>query len=197
MNSGRKTRRSDSIELLAHLFVGQFFFDDFVALERKAQRALALDHVGADVGGHDDDGVAEIHFVTAGIGEMAFFHDLQQHVVRLGMGLLDFVENDDRVRAAAQRFGELPGFFEANVAGRRAHQAADGVAFHELGHIELDQSVFAAKHEACQRLGQLGLAHAGGAKEDEGANRTARVFQDRRGRGAQPWRSPGWLLPDR
>ncbi len=33
--------------------------------------------------------------------QVPFFHDLQQHVVRFGMGLLDLVEDDDRVRPAA------------------------------------------------------------------------------------------------
>ena len=132
-----------------------------------------------------------------GIREMPFFHDLQQHVVRFRMGLFDLVEDDDRIRPAAQGFGQLPGFFVAHIAGRRAHQAADGMAFHELGHIQLDQGIFAAKHEACQRLGQLGLAHAGRAEEDERADRAAWVFQTRRGRGARPWRWPGWPRPAR
>jgi len=39
--------------------------------------------------------------VAFGIGEMTFFHDLQQHVVDFGMRLLDFVENYNRIRAAA------------------------------------------------------------------------------------------------
>jgi hypothetical protein len=101
----------------------------------------------------------------------------KQHVVRFRMGLLDFVEDDDRVRAAADRFGELAGFFVADIARRRANQAADGVPFHELRHIQLDQGIFAAEHEARQRLGQFGLANTGRAKEDKGANRAARVFE--------------------
>ena len=112
-----------------------------------------------------------------GIREMPFFHDLQQHVVRFGVGLLDLVKDHDRVRAAADGLGQLAGFFIADVSGRRAYQAADRVAFHELGHIQLDQGFFAAKQEACQRLGQLGLANAGWAEEDERTDRAARVFQ--------------------
>ena len=48
---------------------------------------------------------------------------------------------------------------------------------HELGHVEADQRVFAAKEELCQRLGELGLAHARGAEEDERATRSTRVLQ--------------------
>ncbi len=93
------------------------------------------------------------------------------------MGLLDLVEDHDRVRAAAQGFGQLAGVVVADVAGRGADQAAGGVAFHELGHVELDQGVLAAEHELGQGLGQLGLADAGRAEEDEGTDRAARVLQ--------------------
>jgi len=41
------------------------------------------------------------------------------------------------------------------------------VALHELAHVDLDQCVFAAEHELGERLGQLGLADAGRAQEDE------------------------------
>ena len=197
MNSGRKTRLSEFEQLLAHFVVGHLFFDRLIARQLEAKPGLALDQVRADVGGHDDDRVAEVDLVALGIREMAFFHDLQQHVVRFRMGLLDFVKDDDRVRAAADGFGQLAGFFVADVARRRANQAADGVPFHELGHIQLDQGIFAAEHEAGQRLGQLGLADAGGAEEDEGTDRAARVFQTRRARGGRPWRWPRWPLPAR
>ena len=45
--------------------------------------------------------------------------------------------------------------------------------------------VFAAEQEFGQRLGQFGLADTRRAEEDERTNRTARVFQARRGRGAR------------
>jgi hypothetical protein len=51
------------------------------------------------------------------------------------------------------------------------------MALHELRHVQLDQGVFAAKQEASQRLGQLGLPHTGGAEENKGADRAAGVFQ--------------------
>ena len=121
--------------------------------------------------------VAEVHLVPAGIGELALFHDLQQHVVRFGMRLFDLIKDDDGIRAAADGFGELTGFFKADVSRRSAHQAADVVPFHEFRHIDLHQGVFAAKQEARQRLGEFGLAHTGGSEEHERADRTARVFQ--------------------
>ena len=166
-------------QLLAHLFVGQALLGFLVALQLEAERGLLLDLLRADVGGHDDDGVAEIHRVAARIGEVALFHDLQQHVVHFGMRLLDLVENHDGVRAAAQGFGQLAGILVANVAGRRADQPRSCMSFHELGHVELDEGILAAEHELSQGLGRFCFADAGRAKEDERANRPARVFESR------------------
>ncbi len=46
-----------------------------------------------------------------------------------------------------------------------------------LAHVDAHQGVLVVEHELGQRLGQLGLAHAGGAEEDERADRAARVLQ--------------------
>ena len=50
------------------------------------------DEVGADVGGHDDDGVPEIHAAALGVGQMAVVEDLEQDVEHVGMGFLDLVQ---------------------------------------------------------------------------------------------------------
>ncbi len=80
-------------------------FGFLVALDVETQIGLILDQLGADVGGHHDDGVAEIDLPAAGVGEVALFHDLKEHIVRFGMRLLDLIENHDRVWAAADGFG--------------------------------------------------------------------------------------------
>ena len=92
-------------QLLVHFIVRQLLFADLVQLESKAQGGLAADHFGADVGGHDDDGIAEVHFAPLGIREVTLFHDLEEHVERFRMGLFDFVKDHDRVRLAADGFG--------------------------------------------------------------------------------------------
>ncbi len=93
------------------------------------------------------------------------------------MGFFDLVEQDHPVGTAADGFGELATFFVAHVARRGAKQARDGVLFAVFTHIHPHQGVFIVKQEFGQRLGQLGLANAGGANKDERANRAARVFQ--------------------
>jgi hypothetical protein len=48
------------------------------------------------------------------------------------VGLLDFVEDNDGVRPAADRFGQLAGILVAHIAGRRADQPSDIMALHEF-----------------------------------------------------------------
>ena len=79
------------------------------------------------------------------------------------MGLFDLVEEDDGVRAPADGLGELATLVVAHVSGRGTDELGDRVLLHELGHVEGDEGVLAAKEELGQGLGELGLAHAGGA----------------------------------
>ena len=99
--------------------------------------------------------------------EVAVLHDLQEHVEGFGVGLLDLVEEDHAVGLAAHGLGKLAALVVADVAGRRADEAGDVVALHELAHVDLDEGVLGAEHELGEGLGKLGLADAGGAEEDE------------------------------
>jgi len=65
---------------------------------------------------------------------------------------------------------------KAHVAGRRADQAAHRVALHVFGHIKARQ--LDAQDEG-QLLGGLGLADAGGAAEQKGADRLVGLAQPR------------------
>ena len=55
----------------------------------------------ADVRGHDHHRVAEVDRAAVAVGQPPVVEDLQQHVEDLRVRLLDLVEEDDRVRAAA------------------------------------------------------------------------------------------------
>ena len=111
------------------------------------------------------------------VGQPALFHDLQQDVEHARVRLLDFVEQHDRAGALAHLLGELPAPLVAHVAGRRADQPVDGVILLVFGHVQHHHRVLAAEHELGQRLGQLGLAHAGGSEEEERADGPLGVFQ--------------------
>ena len=93
------------------------------------------------------------------------------------MRLLDLVEEDDRVRAAPHRFGELPRFLVADVAGRRADHPRDGVLLLVLRHVDTNHRLLVVEQEFGQRARQLGLADAGRAQENEAAERTVRVLK--------------------
>src|SRR5918996_69583 len=107
---------------------------------------------------------------------MAVLEDLEEDVEDLRMGLLDLVEQDDRVVLAAHRLGQLTTLVEADIARRGPDEAADVVALHELAHVDLDERVLAAEHELGEGPGELGLADTRGAAEDERADRPARVL---------------------
>ncbi len=115
---------------------------------------LAPDQFGPDVGGEEDDGVAEIDHAADVVGQFAFFQDLQEHVHHVGMGLFDFVEEHHGIGAAADLFGELAAFLVADVAGRRTDHAGGVVAFHVFAHVQLDERLGVAEQNFRQRLGQ-------------------------------------------
>src|SRR5215468_1900800 len=144
--------------------------------EEAGGRALA-DEARAEVGGHDEDGVLEIHHVAHGVGEAAVVQHLQEHVEDIGMRLLDLVEEHDRVGPAAHLLGEEPALFVAHVAGRRAQEAGHRELLHVLRHVYADEGVLVAEEILGERPGQLRLAHAGGAEEHEGAHGSPAVLE--------------------
>ncbi len=87
-----------------------------------ACRTLAHE-LGAQVGGHDQHGVAEVDHAALAVGHAPVVQDLQQGVPDLGVGLLDLVEEDHPVGAAADGLGQLAALLVADVAGRGAEQA--------------------------------------------------------------------------
>ncbi len=171
-NSGRKTFSISLLDALLHAVVR-----GVVVGTLEAEGRLVLDRLGARVGGHDQDHVAEVDVAAEAVGQPAFFHHLQQHVEHVGVGLLDFVEQHHRVRPAADLLGELAAFFVADVARRSADQAADVVLLHVLAHVDLHEGVLIAEHELGQRLGEQRFAHARRPGEDEGAGRPLGVLQ--------------------
>ena len=82
-----------------------------------------------------------------------------------------------RVGPAADRLGELAALVVADVAGRRADEPRDGVLLHVLRHVDADHRVLGVEHELGERAGELGLADAGRAEEQERADRPVRVAE--------------------
>ena len=139
--------------------------------------AEVLQLPGPDVRRHDDDGVAEIHPAPEAVGQLSVIQGLQQQVEHIGVGLLDFVQQDDGVGLPADLFGQLATFLVAYVSRRRSDESADRKLFHVLGHVDADQGLFGIKEVLGQFLGKLGLSDPRRAQEDEGSDRLAGVLQ--------------------
>src|SRR5437660_12038329 len=131
----------------------------------------------ANVGGHDNDGILEIHGVAQAVGEMTVLKYLQQDVEHIRMRLLNFVQQYDRVGGTLNSLGELTTLFVAHVSGRRTDQLRDRVLLHKLGHVEANQRLLAAEHELGESAGDSGFCHASGAEEQERADRTVRILE--------------------
>ena len=94
-----------------------------------------------DVAGHDDDGVFEIDGAALAIGEPAIIEHLQENIENVGMGFLDFVEEDHTIGPAAHRFTQLAPFFIADIARRSADEPRDGVFLHVFAHVDADHGI--------------------------------------------------------
>ena len=138
------------LEPLLHLLVAA----GLVAAAVEPEDVGVRGDLGTGVGRHDDDRVLEVDVAAEAVGQPAFLHDLEQHVVDVGVGLLDLVEQDDRIGPAADLLGELAAFLVADVARRSADQPRDVVLLHVLRHVDLDQRVGVAEHELGQGLGE-------------------------------------------
>src|ERR1019366_10091369 len=57
-----------------------------------------LDVCRPEIAGQDDDGVLEVDRAALPVGQPAVIENLQEHVPHVRVGLLDLVEQDDRVR---------------------------------------------------------------------------------------------------
>src|SRR5215218_9313816 len=154
-----------------HLLVGETG-----VIRAEAQRLGLVDGLRSDVGGHDEDHVLEVHGAALRVRELPVLQDLQHDVEDVGVGLLDLVEEDDRVGTTPHLLRELAALVVADVAGWRTDQAAHRVALHVLGHVEPDHGVLVAEEVLGKGAGELGLADPGGAQEDERAARAVRVL---------------------
>src|SRR5712664_2617660 len=93
------------------------------------------------------------------------------------MRLFDFVQQNDRVGRTLDALGQLATFLIADVARRRADELGDGVLLHELRHIEADKRFLAAEEELRESACNFRLAYAGGAEEEEAADRAQRRLE--------------------
>ena len=130
--------------------------------------------MGARVGRHDQDHIAEVHLLAVIIGQLAVIHDLQEDIEQIRMRLLDFIEQQDRMRLLVNGIGQQTALIKTDITRRRADQATDRMPFHIFRHIKAHQI---KSHYGRQLAGNLGLADAGRPGEKIRANRLFRFAQ--------------------
>ena len=122
---------------------------------------------------------------------------LQQHVEDIRMGLFHFVEQHHLIGPAPHRLGQGAAFIVADISGRRADQAGNGMLLHIFRHIDAGHGTFIVKQEFRQGLAQFRLAHAGRAQETGTSRWAARDPAARPGPGAPRWPRRPTPRPDR
>ena len=93
------------------------------------------------------------------------------------MRFLDFVEQHNLIEAATDRFSQHTTFIITDIPRRCANKSRDRVLLHEFTHVDADHRLIIVEQEFRQSLGQLGLAHARWAQEQEAAKRAVRILQ--------------------
>ena len=95
------------------------------------------------------------------------------------MSLLHLVEQDHGVRTTAHGLGELPTLVVAHVSRGRTDQTLNAELLHVLGHVDTHERALVIEQALGQRLGEFGLAHTGGAQEEEAADGLVRIGEAR------------------
>ena len=78
---------------------------------------------------------------------------------------------------ATNGLSELAALVVTNVTRRATDELGYLELATELGHVEADERILAAKEVLGKRLGELGLARAGGTQEDKAAAGATRVLE--------------------
>ena len=86
------------------------------------------------------------------VGQAPVVKHLQQDVEDVGVRLLDFVEQDQRIGPPPHPLGEVAALLVADIARRSADQAGHRVPLHELRHIDPQQGLLAVEQGGGQGL---------------------------------------------
>ena len=95
----------------------------------------------AKVARHDDDRVAEVDYTALTIGQPTVIENLEEELVELPGCLLDFVDEDDRVRLPPDVLGELATLVVTDVARRSTDETSDRVLLRVLRTVDTNHGV--------------------------------------------------------
>ena len=102
MTSSRRLRNSGlNARFTSAITISSTFRGNRVGWCREAHALALLQVPCAKVRSHDHDRVLEVDCVAETVGQLAVFKHLQEDVVDIRMRLLDFVQQNDRIRLRA------------------------------------------------------------------------------------------------
>ena len=133
----------------------------------------------AQVRGHDQHRVFEIHRAALRVGQPPVVHHLQQHVEHIRVRLLNLVEQDNRVRPAPNGLSQLPALVVADVPRRRADQPRHRVLLHVLAHVDAHHGLLVVEQKLRQRASRLRFAHTRRPKKNKRADGPLGIAQPR------------------
>ena len=160
--------------------LGAYRLHELVFIDFSRTGRIALYRLGCEVRGEHYYSVLEADLLALAVGKRAFVEDLIEKVHHVDVGLLAFVEQDDGVRPAADGLREHTALAVADVAGRRSDEARDGVLFLEFAHVYRYYAAAVAEEQLRERKAGLRLSDAGGACEQEDAERAVGRHEPRR-----------------
>jgi hypothetical protein len=127
--------------------------------------------VAAEVGGHQNNGVAEVDFTAFAVAHKAAVEDLIEQVHHVAVRFLHFIQQHHAVRTLAHGFGENAALTVTDVARRRAFQLRNRVRLLVFRQVDGNQRFFAAVHHVRQRQRGFGFPDAARADQQEHALR--------------------------
>jgi len=143
----------------------------------EAETGLVLNQIGSDIARHNQDHVLEINMPSERIRQTPFFHNLQKHIIHIGMGLFDLIQQKHRIRPTPYPLRQLPALFIPNIPRGRTNQTAYIMLLHILAHVNLNERIRISKHKLRQSTRQKSLSNPARTNKDETPHRTIRVFQ--------------------
>src|SRR5262249_50543715 len=133
--------------------------------------------IRAEVGSHDHDGVGQIHLLATAISNPTFVKRLEKEVQQVRGRLLDFVQQQNRVRIVSQPLGENAAALAANDAARHPNELLNrDRSVLILGHVDAYHLLFVPEHKLRDRFCQLSLTHAGWSEKQQHAIRFVEVL---------------------
>ena len=92
------------------------------------------------------------------------------------MGLLDFVEQNDRIGLSPHGFGELTPLIKTHITRRGSYELGHRMSLHVFGHIDANHVLLVVKEKLCECACKLRLAYARRPEKNEASYGTVRIL---------------------